>query len=155
MNCFHCEEELGPDQDVVPINDGTAFMHRECLLHTVIGSEDHVRRGPHPTGSCQPDDPRLTKREAALAAYRAWLELGRRAANHVDAEGGPEQVPALPFRFLDPESCFGTLGPQLMLDLLAQLTRFPTPELSGQPLELLVYVFYMEFIPLRRRLSWN
>ncbi|HEX8556725.1 MAG TPA: hypothetical protein VF668_01410 [Pyrinomonadaceae bacterium] len=81
MNCLHCEEPLCPlDPDVLPVNGGDAGMHRECLLRGVIGSADHIRRGPHPAGACLPDDPRLTKREAARAAVRAYFEREQNAA---------------------------------------------------------------------------
>jgi len=49
MRCLHCEEMIEPlEDDVLPVNDGTGWMHRACLLRSVIGSEDHVRRGKHP-----------------------------------------------------------------------------------------------------------
>lgn len=77
MECLHCSEVIEPmESDVVPVNEGTAWMHRECLLRSVLGSEDHIRRGAHPVGTCLPDDPRLTKHEAAYAAVMAWRETG-------------------------------------------------------------------------------
>lgn len=76
MNCLHCVEELDPlEPNIVPVNDGADWMHRECLLRGVVGSEDHIRRGPHARGTCLPDDPKLTKREAAIAACMAYFEM--------------------------------------------------------------------------------
>lgn len=152
MNCLHCEEELGPDQDVVPVNDGTAFMHRECMLRGVIGSEDCIRRGPHAPGSCLPDDPKLTKRQAALAAYKAWLKCNQTTARHVDAPGARMVRWGL---HLDDSPCYGILGTELMLDLLTQCTRFPVGYLTGQPVEWTHFIFFKEFVPLRRRQRWN
>lgn len=104
MNCLHCEEELDPlDQGNVPLNDGTAAMHRECMLRTVIGSEDCIRRGPHAPGTCLPDDPGLTKRQAALASYRAWLECHQTSPRHVDEPGTRMVRWGLP---LDDSTCF-------------------------------------------------
>lgn len=150
MNCLHCEEELDPlDQDLVPLNDSTAFMHRECLLRGVIGSEDCIRRGPHAQGGCQGDDLTLTKRQAALAAYRAWLERNQPERRHVDA---PAVAPALP---LDDSTCYGTLGPGLMLELVRQCTRVPVGYLEGEPEVWLTLVFFYEFNRLRRRNRLN
>lgn len=47
-------------------------FHSECALRAVTGSADHILRGPHAVGTCEPDDPTLTKREAALAATAAY-----------------------------------------------------------------------------------
>ena len=150
MNCFHCGE--GIDEDAVPINSGADFMHRECMLRGVIGSEDHVRRGPHVAGACPPDEPALTKREAALAAYLAWLECGQKSPAHIDAPGADVVRKYLP---LDDSPCYGALGPALMLYLLAELTRFPVEYLSGKPVEWLYFIFFTEFTPLRRRMRFN
>ena len=153
MTCHHCTEELNPlDPDAVPVNDGETAMHRECMLRSVIGSEDCVRRGPHAPGSCLPDDPKLTKRQAALAAYRAWLECNQPAVRHVDAPGTRVVRWGLP---LDDSRCYGTLAPALMLDLLRRLTRFPVGYLDGRPEEWVALIFFKEFMPLRRRYRWN
>jgi hypothetical protein len=91
MTCLNCEELINPFVDeIVPINEGRDWMHRECLLRGVIGSEDCIRRGPHAVGTCKPDDTRLTKREAARAAVRAWEEkelLKQALTQHVKAAG--------------------------------------------------------------------
>jgi hypothetical protein len=134
------------------MNDGTAFMHRECLLRTVIGSEDCIRRGPHAPGACLPDDPQLTKRQAALAAYRAWLERNQTTVRHVDEPGTRMVRWNLP---LDDSPCYGTLDTELMLDLLTQCTRFPVGYLAGKPVEWAQFIFFKEFVPLRRRMRLN
>ncbi|MEA2175341.1 MAG: hypothetical protein QOD00_2933 [Blastocatellia bacterium] len=70
LNCLHCKELLAATDDVIH----HAKMHRECLMRCVTGSEDCIRSGPHVPGTCQPDDPNLTKREAARRAFAAWKE---------------------------------------------------------------------------------
>lgn len=87
MNCRHCGEAL--DGDVVPMNDGRDGMHRPCFMRAITGSEDCLRRGPHQPGTCLPDDPTLTRREAALRAYNAYLEL---SANQGGEEEWPEVI---------------------------------------------------------------
>lgn len=155
MNCAHCEEDLDPlDPDSVPVNDGAAGMHRECMLRGVLGSEDCVRRGPHAPGSCLPDDPKLTKRQAALAAYRAWLERNQPEVSHVEAPGGAAR-PARSYLPLDDSPGYGTLRPALMLGLLAQLTPIRIDLLKGRPPELLEFIFFREFVEFRRRMEWN
>lgn len=71
MTCQHCGETI---QDGEQAGGNNAF-HRECLVRLVTGSVDCLSRGPHPVGACLPDDPALTKREAARAAWTAW-EVG-------------------------------------------------------------------------------
>lgn len=154
MTCFHCQEEIGREElhNAVPFNSGTDFMHRECMLRTVIGSEDHIRRGAHPEGSCLPDNPRLSKREAALAAYRAWLACHQQPPSHVATPGTRMTRTNLP---LDDSPCYGTVNAVLMLDLLQQLSRFPIRFLLGQPEEWTTFIFFKQFRPLRRRMKWN
>lgn len=93
MTCLHCEEGINPLTDeFVPLNDGRDWMHRECNLRQVIGSEDCIKRGPHLVGTCKPDDPQISRREAARRAVRAWgeaelLNLKRALVLHVQAVG--------------------------------------------------------------------
>ncbi|MBA3240049.1 MAG: hypothetical protein H0T60_02335 [Acidobacteria bacterium] len=93
MKCQYCEELIIAGDDFEFVNDGAATMHRECMLRTVIGSADHVRRGPHPVGTCEPDDPRLTKREAARSAVEACR--ARAAAERRDEIGMMEWPSAI------------------------------------------------------------
>lgn len=55
-------------------------VHYYCAVRGVVGPLDHQARGPHEGGDCLPDDPALTKREAALASYRYWR--GRQEARN-------------------------------------------------------------------------
>lgn len=67
--CGWCDELIRPGE-FAPIR-GTP-MHYYCAVRGVVGSLDHLTRGPHEEGKCLQDDPRLTKREAALRSYRWW-----------------------------------------------------------------------------------
>jgi len=67
--CGWCEEQIEPG--MFAPDQGTP-MHYYCAVRGVVGSLDHLTRGDHKEGTCLPDDPRLTKREAALRAYRWW-----------------------------------------------------------------------------------
>jgi hypothetical protein len=68
--CTWCGEQVEPDQSASYCEP----MHRECALRAVSGSADHILRGPHRVGTCKPDDPTLTKRQAALAAQAAYYK---------------------------------------------------------------------------------
>lgn len=151
MICLHCEEEIEPGTDVVPINSGADVMHRECMVRAVAGSADHLRRGPHPNGSCLPDDPRLTKREAALAAYRAFVERGQQLVSHVDE---PSQVVIHRFPAAG-HFTLVTVPLPLMRELLGQFTHVTAATLELNPPEITHFFFFMKFIALRMRFSAN
>lgn len=69
QTCGWCEEPIRPGE-FAPAQ-GTP-MHYYCAVRAVTGPLDCLMRGQHLHGTCRPDDPRLTKREAALAAYHYW-----------------------------------------------------------------------------------
>ena len=74
--CAHCDEPILPGDDMTTTNDGDLLFHRECLLRGVIGSVAHQRRECSCYGGTGEDDPNLTRREAARAAFRYWVEFG-------------------------------------------------------------------------------
>lgn len=64
--------------DAQPVNAGTAWVHRECLLRAVMGSVTHIRRECEYYGGtkdCHACEQGMTKREAARAALIAWRLL--------------------------------------------------------------------------------
>ncbi len=52
-------------------------VHRECFIRPIIGSVAHIERrcSCFVPGAEEGDDPTLTRRQAALAAYKAWMKL--------------------------------------------------------------------------------
>lgn len=70
--CRHCEEALTPEEEWASLRQD---LHRECAFRLVSGSADHILRGPHEAGTCLPDEPHLTRREAARAAMAAFNSL--------------------------------------------------------------------------------
>jgi hypothetical protein len=151
MNCLHCEEEIEPGADVVPVNSGADVMHRECMVRAVAGSADHLRRGPHPVGSCLDDDPNLTKREAAIAAYRAFMECGQKLGGHVD-----DPARSVARRFPAAGHCTLAVVPlPLLRELLGQYTHVAAATLEFQPPEITHFFFFLKFIALRMRFSSN
>lgn len=71
--CMRCGEDFGRDEECEFISPG--FFHVECAARMVIGGANHLLgRCTCCGGTEPPDDPTLTKREAArtaLAIYRA------------------------------------------------------------------------------------
>lgn len=75
MKCIFCEEPIamGDELHRNPIGtaDGPRIAHYECALRQVVGGVNHQRgRCTCCGGTEPPDPPRLTRREAALAAAR-------------------------------------------------------------------------------------
>jgi hypothetical protein len=66
--CGWCGEQVEPGQSTSVCQP----LHSECAMRAVLGTADHILRGPHEPGTCAPDDPDLTKRQAALAAVTAF-----------------------------------------------------------------------------------
>jgi hypothetical protein len=78
MICGYCKEPLEenpPPQDFIGMGDEPEDMHRECFMRSVLGSLGHMM------GFCScvlgrgkgiEDPPRMTRREAAKAAYVYW-----------------------------------------------------------------------------------
>lgn len=67
--CPWCDEAIAPTDHVQRMVDGQSW-HTECFIRSVVGSVAHQRRRCHCyiPGSPEHDPPRLTRREAALAA---------------------------------------------------------------------------------------
>ena len=77
MNCLHCKEVIAPGEKSVPVNNGKEAMHVECIFRSVAGSVTHVRRECAAFGGrkdCHASEEGLTKREAARAAYREYVQ---------------------------------------------------------------------------------
>lgn len=74
--CGWCGETFGPEDSglLLDADETTMPYHVECQLRSVLGSVAHVehRCGCFVMGSDDNDDPRLTKREAAIAAVKAY-----------------------------------------------------------------------------------
>ncbi len=62
--CGHCEEPLLPGEDI------RKGLHIECMTRLVLGSVAHQQRRCGCFGGTEQEDPHLTKREAARAAYQ-------------------------------------------------------------------------------------
>lgn len=65
--CEYCAEAIAQGELAT-----TTQFHYYCAVRMVTGSADCLSRGNHKHGTCLPDDPSLSKREAALAAYKVW-----------------------------------------------------------------------------------
>lgn len=75
--CGWCEEPVQPESvaEMVSHWDGTEGAlrpwHRECRVRSVLGGVNHLQgRCTCCGGTEPPDPPELTRREAALAAFR-------------------------------------------------------------------------------------
>jgi hypothetical protein len=70
--CLHCEEPILESEAALPLNNGTLFMHRECMFRQVAGSVGHQR------GQCMchniedTSEDGLTLRESARRALAYW-----------------------------------------------------------------------------------
>lgn len=85
--CLHCEEPVLETEQRRPIVYGqlaqtgeveytTRWVHWECFRRQLIGGARHIEgRCRCFAGSCEPDDPGLSRREAALVACAAWNRL--------------------------------------------------------------------------------
>jgi hypothetical protein len=73
MNCAWCEE---PVLELEQHPNFQVPMHQECAIRGTQGSAAHLRRecSCFQPGSTKGDPEGLSKREAALAAYDAWIE---------------------------------------------------------------------------------
>jgi hypothetical protein len=74
LTCLHCKEPILESEAALPLNEGTAFMHRECMFRGVCGSVGHQM------GQCMCHDIEdtsevgLSDREAARRALAYWRE---------------------------------------------------------------------------------
>lgn len=83
--CLHCNESIEPDElavpgvsvllgpSGVPVLERCA-MHPNCAMRAVVGSRGHVEHERCSVEWC-PDEPGLTKRQAADAAVAAFNRL--------------------------------------------------------------------------------
>jgi hypothetical protein len=73
LTCQWCREPIDAEDSGVIFSNGPV-NHFECFIRSLVGSVAHLeRRCACFRGDCgESDDPRLTQREAARAAMRAW-----------------------------------------------------------------------------------
>lgn len=78
--CGRCEEPIveGDAGVILPHLDGTGVVsevpfHRACFLRGVLGSVGHQQRRCSCFGGTEEDPPEMSKREAAKAAVRNWM----------------------------------------------------------------------------------
>jgi hypothetical protein len=72
--CVHCFEAFQEGDRGVSFDSGM-LMHRECMLRSMVGGVECLKReraGTHRVGDHDPDPPGLTRRDAALATW-AWV----------------------------------------------------------------------------------
>jgi hypothetical protein len=76
--CMHCGEEIAPGDagyylpHVEPHMTIERPWHRACFLRGIIGSVAHQEKRCSCYGGTMEDDPTLTTRQAAEAAFRHW-----------------------------------------------------------------------------------
>lgn len=83
--CEWCGELVAPEEragtTVTTIHNGDGVLHRPlhyyCAVRMVTGSLSCLSKGPHTVGSCDGDDPAISKRLAAKAAYYYWKTHGQ------------------------------------------------------------------------------
>ncbi len=80
MTCAHCHEPILPDDEYTPVIG--ADLHRECLVRMTNGSAAHQQRRKQglrcgaEIGQVElcDDDPLLSKRDQARAAFHFFIE---------------------------------------------------------------------------------
>ena len=85
--CFWCEESIGEsDRGFLVPHASWKYMagqekippvqsiHLECMIRMTVGSLGHLRKTCSCYGGNEEDPPNMTKREAAIAAYREFSE---------------------------------------------------------------------------------
>lgn len=82
--CQLCDEPILPGEPLSLSTFNGKLVHYECGFRAVVGGANHIlgrcscRRPINFTeAALPPDDPGLSKREAAQAALRAWQALHR------------------------------------------------------------------------------
>ena len=93
MNCFHCEESIGPDDPVHRYPDGD-LAHKNCFMRTIIGSVAHIERrcGCYVPDSEENDPEGLTLREVA----RGWTAAEVRELTGAQLIAG-QRIPEMSF----------------------------------------------------------
>lgn len=73
MTCEYCDEPILPTDWKAPVK--SAHLHGECAFRMVSGCVEHGRGGQMVCdGTCR-DDPGLTRRQAAQAAFDEYRKL--------------------------------------------------------------------------------
>lgn len=75
--CTHCTEEIAGDEFAPNTMEP---LHRECHVRLAAGSVAHQRGECFCYGGDHDDDPKLSKREAARAAYEEYYARQREFA---------------------------------------------------------------------------
>lgn len=81
--CGHCDELVLVDEPLqpVPVNGGSEFMHRECLMRSVAGSVGHQMRTCSCYGGIGNGDPiGVSVRDAAIKAFWYYMHNRRRVS---------------------------------------------------------------------------
>jgi hypothetical protein len=80
-DCLWCEEPVLDTERMVlmqymgPESTEMRRFHHACSARSILGSLGHLKKTCHCYGGDLEDPPGLTKREAAEAAYRFFLEI--------------------------------------------------------------------------------
>ena len=73
--CPWCNEEILPNEPIAPFCQHQP-THWECGLRSTVGGVNHIKGLCSCCGgNLDPDPDGLTRRQAAKAAAKAWLEL--------------------------------------------------------------------------------
>lgn len=76
--CAWCDEPIEAHDAgmLIPhLGEGLRAWHYECNLRHIVGGVNHLRGTCTCYGGTAPDDPEMTRREAALAASIYWQAL--------------------------------------------------------------------------------
>jgi hypothetical protein len=86
MTCELCVEPILSGE---PKADTVQPFHRECLFRAVMGGANHILKRCSCYGGAEPPDPPgLTMREAARAAWRAYLSIQHKLVHRPHAGNG-------------------------------------------------------------------
>lgn len=92
--CKWCDEPILAGEAAETVYGGTAQMHLECVVRSILGSVGHQKQACACYGGTEDDPPGLSTREAAKAAYAHHREntpvltvfvVYERPADHPDA----------------------------------------------------------------------
>jgi hypothetical protein len=76
FECQYCGEEIAAaGEPFAVVNEGAAWLHRECMVRMIVGSVGHQRRTCSCFGGAEEDPEGVTRREAARAAEKEFQRL--------------------------------------------------------------------------------
>ena len=72
--CCYCNEMVEPHHQRQYFADRPEPVHHACFMRQIIGSAAHIKKrcSCYVPGASETDDPSLTPRQAAEAAWQAW-----------------------------------------------------------------------------------